>query len=118
MDRYFKSLIDQDHAAVVICDLEHKIIYMNPAAMTRYGKNLTGQCLLDCHNARSVQAIKRVCAWFLADASHNRVHTFYDAKENRDIYMIALRDEAGKLIGYYEKFEYRDRDETPFYGIE
>ena len=29
---YFKSIIDQDRAAVVICSLDHKIIYMNPAA--------------------------------------------------------------------------------------
>lgn len=27
---YFKSIIDQDRAAVVICSLDHKIIYMNP----------------------------------------------------------------------------------------
>ena len=26
---YFKSIIDQDRAAVVICSLDHKIIYMN-----------------------------------------------------------------------------------------
>lgn len=28
----FKSMIDEDKAAVVICNIEHKIIYMNPAA--------------------------------------------------------------------------------------
>ena len=30
---YFKSVIDQDRASVVICNLEHEIIYMNPAAV-------------------------------------------------------------------------------------
>ena len=30
---YFQSIIDQDRAAVVICNLEHEIIYMNPAAV-------------------------------------------------------------------------------------
>ena len=29
---FLKSLVDMDRSAVVICDLEHKIIYMNPAA--------------------------------------------------------------------------------------
>ena len=29
---FFKSVVDQDRAAVVLCDLEHTIIYMNPAA--------------------------------------------------------------------------------------
>ena len=118
MNRYFKSVIDQDSADVVICDLDHKIIYMNPAALAQYRKDLTGRSLLDCHSERAVQAIKRVTAWFLEDVSHNRVHTFFNAKENRDVYMIALRDETGKLIGYYEKFEYRDRDQTPLYAME
>lgn len=26
---YFKSIIDQDRCAVVICNLDHRIIYMN-----------------------------------------------------------------------------------------
>ena len=33
LNAYFKSLVDQDRAEVVICDLEHTIIYMNPAAI-------------------------------------------------------------------------------------
>lgn len=44
-------MIDQDRAAVVICDLDHVIVYM-----------------------------------------------------------VALRDDSGTLIGYYEKHEYRDRE--------
>ena len=34
---YFKSIIEQDQAPVVICDTEHTVIYMNPAAVERYG---------------------------------------------------------------------------------
>ena len=30
---YFKSIIDQDVASVVICNLKHEIIYMNPKAV-------------------------------------------------------------------------------------
>ena len=30
---YFKSLSDQDRCDVVLCNLEHEIIYMNPAAI-------------------------------------------------------------------------------------
>ena len=29
LNAYFKSIIDQDREAVVICDLNHIIIYMN-----------------------------------------------------------------------------------------
>ena len=30
---YFKSIVDQDICAVVICDTQHRIIYMNPSAV-------------------------------------------------------------------------------------
>lgn len=117
MEPFFKSMADQDTAPVVICDLEHKIRYMNPAAISRYHKDLTGSSLINCHNARSGQLIHRVIAWFSADPAHNRVHTFYNEKENKDVYMIALRDDRGVLIGYYEKHEYRNRDTAALYAM-
>ena len=36
---YFKSIVDQDQCPVVICDLDHQIIYMNPGAKARYEKD-------------------------------------------------------------------------------
>ncbi len=118
MEQFFKSVLEQDTAPVVICDLAHKIIYMNPVAISRYHKDLTGRSLLECHNEQSGQIIARVLQWFSENSSHNRVHTFYNQKENKDVYMIALRDDRGKLMGYYEKHEYRGRDLSPFYGME
>ncbi len=54
---YFKSIIDQDHASVVICNLQHEIIYMNPAAIANYknygGASLLGKSLMNCHNEKS-----------------------------------------------------------------
>lgn len=119
---HFKSLVDQDTSAVVICDTAHKIIYMNPAACQRYSKRggqaLLGKNLLDCHNDKSRETINRVLDWFQSDFANNRVHTYYNEKENKDVYMIALRDAQGSLIGYYEKHEYRDRDLTPLYCLD
>ena len=116
---YFRSVMEQDLCAVVICNLEHEIIYMNPAAVDRYAKSggaeLVGRSLLDCHNARSNEIIKKVVAWFGENTDHNRIYTFYNEKENKDVYMVALRDEAGTLIGYYEKHEYRNRETEEFY---
>lgn len=118
---FFKSLIDQDTSPVVICDLNHKIIYMNPSACEHYtrfgGQKLLGQNLMRCHNARSQERIEQVIGWFGADVAHNIVHTFYNEKENKDVYMVALRDDTGKLIGYYEKHEYRNRDLSTLYNI-
>lgn len=118
MQQFFKSVIQQDTAAVVICNMEHRIIYMNPAACKQYRKDLTGSDLLACHSERAAQAIKRVLAWFAKNPANNRVHTFFNEKENKDVYMIALRDDNNALIGYYEKFEYRDRDDSPLYVVD
>ena len=109
---YFKSLVDQDRCDVVLCNLEHEIIYMNPAAIKDYvkwgGADLIGRSLLACHNDKSKEMIKRVVDWFAADKDHNIVHTFFNEKQQKDIYMIALRAEDGHLIGYYEKHEFRN----------
>lgn len=118
---FFKSAMEQDTAAVVICDLAHRILYMNPAAITNYhrygGERLVGKSLLDCHNEQSVAWIERIVAWFAASEEHNRVHTGFHQKQQKDVYMVALRDADGTLIGYYEKHEYRTKDETPFYEM-
>ena len=96
---YFQSIIDQDRAAVVICNLEHEIIYMNPAAVHNYekwgGDKLIGRSLLD---------------------SHNIVYTSHNEKQNKDVYMVALR-ENGQLIGYYEKHEYRNAETMNTYDL-
>lgn len=118
---YFKSIIDQDRCAVVICNLEHEIIYMNPAAVERYAKRggaaLVGKSLMDCHNPQSVEMIRKVVVWFAQSRENNIVYTYYNEKENMDVYMIALRDEDGTLIGYYEKHEYRNLETAKKYDL-
>ena len=119
---YFKSIVDQDRCPVVLCDLSHTVLYMNPAAGERYagqgGMALVGQSLLNCHNPNSNEMIERVVAWFQADKTHNLIYTFRNDKENKDVYMVALRDENGVLIGYYEKHEYRDGETMKRYDFE
>ena len=118
---FFRSVLEQDRCAVVLCDLEHTIIYMNPAAGERYAKNggmaLVGKSLLDCHSPKANEMIKKVAAWFGESREHNLIYTFRNEKENKDVYMVALRDEDGKLIGYYEKHEYRDRETMGLYDF-
>lgn len=119
LSNYFKSIIDQDRCAVVICDLAHTIIYMNPTAVTRYekygGGSLLGKSLLDCHNENSRDMIKRTVEWFAADRSNNIIYTYHNEKENKDVYMVALRDADDRLIGYYEKHEYRNPENAKLY---
>lgn len=108
---YCKSIVEQDTAPVVVCDPQHTIVYMNPAAVLRYqkwgGQSLVGRSLLDCHNAASAAVIRQAAERFAASAQQDRLFIGHHARENRDTYMIALRDEQGQFIGYYEKHEYR-----------
>ena len=121
LNKYFKSLIDIDDTTIIICDLNHTIIYMNKFATDLYAKrnmNLLGSNLLKCHNEDSNEKILKVVEWFKKDVNNNFVHTFFNEKQNKDVYMVALRDDDGILIGYYEKHEYRNKDLTPFYNFD
>lgn len=122
LNEIYKSVLEADRAAVVICDPEHVIIYMNPTAIRRYdkwgGAALLGRSLLDCHNEKTREMIIKVVDWFRADAGHNIVYMFHNEKENKDGYMVALRDDSGNLIGYYEKHEYRNPETMKMYDME
>ena len=120
MSSFYRSILEQDRTSVVICNLNHEIIYMNPQAIRSYekrgGEKLIGRSLMECHNAESAEKIQTVIEWFAADESHNSVYTFHNEKQNKDVYMVALRD-AGNLIGYYEKHEYRNLETMKMYDL-
>ncbi len=122
LNEVYKSVLEADKAAVVICDLDHAIIYMNSAAIKRYekwgGEKLVGQSLLNCHNDKSREMIIKVLEWFKASKDNNIVYTSYNAKENKDVYMVALRNGDGELIAYYEKHEYRNRETMKMYNMD
>jgi len=121
INEILRSVLEADRAAVVICDLEHTVIYMNPAAAERYakwgGKELLGKSLMNCHNEKSGAMIEKVVDWFKASKENNIVYTFFNEKENKDVYMVALRNDEGDLIGYYEKHEYRNRETMKLYDM-
>ena len=117
LNKLFKSVLEQDRAPIVICDLEHTIVYMNPVAIELNHKDLTGLSLKKCHNEKSNELIDKVIAWFSKSAENNIVYTYNNVKENKDVYMVALRDDDGALIGYYEKHEYRDKETGKLYEI-
>ena len=117
LNSFFKSVIDSDLAPVVICNLEHTVVYMNPASISRYRTDITGKSIKSCHNAESGAKIDRVVAWFKERKDNNIVYTSRNEEENKDVYMVALRDDTGELIGYYEKHEYRNRETAELYAL-
>ena len=45
-------------------------------------------------------------------------YTHLDVYKRQDVYMVALRDADGTLIGYYEKHEYRSPETMKLYDME
>ena len=121
LNEFFRSVLEQDPAPIVLCALDHTIVYLNPAAAKRYGyaggADMVGRSLMNCHNAKSRELIEKCLAWFAADEAHNTVHESFNPQENKDVYIAALRDKEKKLIGYYEKHEYRTQDTSKFYDV-
>jgi len=121
LNKMFKSVLEQDRSSVVICDFNHVIVYMNPSAKKNYanrgGGELVGKSLLNCHNSDSNEIIRKVVEWFKESTSNNMIYTFHNDKQNKDVYMVALRDDDGNLLGYYEKHEFRNKETADTYDF-
>ncbi len=121
LNQLFCSVLDQDRAPIVICDLDHTIVYVNASAALYYqkwgGADLVGHSLLDCHNTTSQEMIKRIVEWFCTSVDNNMIYTSYNSKLNKDVYMVALRDKEKRLIGYYEKHEFRNKEQAEKYDF-
>ena len=115
--KLLKSVLEQDLAPVVVCDIDDIIVYMNPSAIERYNKDLTGKSIKDCHPPKANEMIDKVVAWFRESKDNNIIYTYHNDEENKDVYMVALRDADGTLIGYYEKHEYRNRETAGLYDF-
>lgn len=115
LQNIFKAVLESDVAPIVVCDMNHIVVYMNKVAKTKYKTDLTGKSLVNCHNEKSNEKINRVIEWFKSSDKNNRIYTYSNQAENRDVYMVALRDEDNSLIGYYEKHEFRTKETSVAY---
>ncbi len=99
------AILDSLPEPILVADTDHTIRYMNRAAIAHYpgGAALLGTSLLDCHNPRSRQIILDVLEEFRAGADER----FISENEERRMYMRAVRDADGRLLGYYEWYERR-----------
>jgi len=87
---------------VMFVDTGHIIRYMNKAAVAHFddGEALLGTSVLDCHNEHSCKVIVETLA-AMRQGEDERLIT--DNEKHR-IYMRAVRDASGEVIGYYERY--------------
>ena len=96
-------LLDSLKDAFVFCDLDHVIRYMNRAAFARYAGRpaAVGHSIFDCHNEESNAMIVEIVGRFIAGEDE----VFLSDRKGERIFMRAVRDDAGSLVGYYERYE-------------
>ena len=96
------AILDSLTEEVVFVDTEHIIRYMNPAGKKHYGPRgaAVGKDLFTCHKEQSKALIRKLLSQLQAGAEEIN---FTDNEKHR-VYMRAVRDTSGKLIGYYERY--------------
>lgn len=84
-------------------DTNHIIRYMNKTARSHFkdGVDLLNRSLLDCHNEHSCRIIRKNLEAFKNGEDERLIHN----SEKKRLFMRAVRDEEGQLIGYYERYE-------------
>ncbi|MBD3348847.1 MAG: PAS domain-containing protein [Candidatus Eisenbacteria bacterium] len=92
------SLVDP----VLFADTDHIIRYMNRSAVAHYseGSDLIGRSIMECHNESS-QAVIREVLEAMGAGEDERLIT---DNERHRIFMRAVRDPDGRVIGYYERY--------------
>ena len=100
---FYKNLLDSMKNPVLVADPNHIVIYMNKAAIEHFeeGIDLLESNLLLCHNEESQKMMLDI----LAEMKNGLDEKLITDNEKHRIYMRAVRDENGKLIGYFERYE-------------
>ncbi len=101
----FRHLLDSLKDPFVFCDTEHVIRYWNAEAARHYEGRTggPGDSILDCHNETSCAQIIDIAERFAAEPELDEV-LITDSEKHR-IWMRAVRDDDGALLGYYERYE-------------
>ena len=121
LDVFFRSFIDSSREAIFICNMDYRIIYINPAASTEYaqygGYEMVGKDLHTFLDFEDETKINMVIEWFRESKDNNSVFVKHISKHNMDVYIHALRDENGELIGFCNRRRYRTTETAQPYDL-
>ena len=113
---FFKGIVDSEEGPIVICNLDYRIVYVNPKADVYYEpvKPLAGQLLATLMDEEMMSKVVMSVEWFKEDVKNNKVFALHDKVNNMDMYILAIRNSKNELIGFYGRRE----DRTPDSGKE
>ncbi len=100
---FYESLLNSIIDPILVADNKHIVRYMNKAAIIHYeeGESLLGSNLLFCHNEES----QKMMIDILVKMQDGLEEELITDNEKHRIFMRAVRDDEGKLIGYFERYE-------------
>ena len=104
----YQAILDSVKHPIVFVDNDHIIRFMNRAAKVRYYENrgyseLIGKSLLDCHNPVSINQI--MLAYQRLRNGEGEVRLYLDKDQEKATVFVGVRDDNGRLLGYYERSE-------------
>ncbi len=117
---FFKGIIDSEEGPIIICNMDYRIIYENPAAVKYYApaSPLTGKLLETYMDEEMMSKVVMSVEWFKEDEKNNKVFALHDAHNNMDMYILAIRNSKSELIGFYGRREYRNPDEGKMFDLD
>ncbi|MEG6586772.1 PAS domain-containing protein [Dendrosporobacter sp. 1207_IL3150] len=106
-EKMLAYILDAYPYPIVYVDSNHIIRYMNKAAEYHYYsergyRELIGRSIFECHNSQSEVKIHEAVEKLKKHG--NEIYLGVSVKNQR-IYINPVRNEAGELIGYFERFE-------------
>lgn len=109
-DAVCRAILDGLPEQMVFVDTAHIIRYMNGKAAEQYekrgGYGLIGQSVMDCHNENSCRIIREVFARMRDEGVDEE--KIYE-RPGKVVYMRAVRDKNGEMLGYYEWYQAADK---------
>lgn len=117
---FFKGIIDSEEGPIVICNMDYRIIYENPAAERYYApaSPLTGKLLEIYLDEEMMSKVVMSVEWFKEDKKNNKVFALHDKHNNMDMYILAVRNSKSELIGFYGRREDRNPDEGKMFDLD
>ncbi len=106
------NILDAYTYEIIFVDRNHIVQYMNKTAKERYGTRIqVGQNLFNCHNENSRKKIEA----FLqrADNGEDEMFEAYNTKTGEREFFVPVRNDDGKVLGYFERHEVSWDKENP-----
>ena len=103
----YRAILDSVPYPIVFADADHIIRYLNKTAKYKYYEmrgyeDLIGKSLFDCHAPASRE---KIIAGIEKLKNHGNEIFVGVNVANQRLYINPVRDETGKLIGYFERYE-------------